>query len=98
MAAKPRTTRKKTATRAPTQRGNAGPIGPAGPAGPPGVPGAPGHDHTSEIAVLKAQVEQLVKELQTQLTRIGQIQAQLDHFTGQPSKPKNRPTPDGPEH
>jgi hypothetical protein len=31
--------------------------------------------------LLTAQVAELVKELQIQLTRIGQIQAQLDHLT-----------------
>ena len=77
----------------PTKRGARGRIGPTGPAGPPGPAG---HNHTSEIAVLKAQVEQLVKELQIQLTRIGQIQAQLDRFTGGEStpEPRNRRTSD----
>ena len=49
--------------------------------------------------MLKAQVEQLVKELQTQLTRIGQIQAQLDHFTtGNATEPRNRRSTDRTEH
>ena len=99
MAAKRRKIKKKTAQKTTTQsRGKTGPTGPAGPAGPPGVPGTPGHDHASELALMRAQIDQLVRELQTQLTRIGQLQAQLDHFTtGQASQPKNRPTPDGPE-
>ena len=74
-------------------RGKTGPVGPQGPAG------APGRNHTNEIATLSAQVEQLVKELQTQLTRIAQIQAQLDHIaTGQSSSPRNRRRSDETEH
>ena len=106
MAAKRRDTKKKPTTKAVIKRrGSAGPMGPAGPPGPegppgaPGAPGSPAHNHTSEITMLKAQVDQLVKELQTQLTRIAQIQAQLDHVsTGQASAPKNRRSTDTTEH
>ena len=81
------------------RQGPVGPTGPAGPAGAQGEKGEPGRDHTSEIAVLRAQVELLVKELETQLTRIGQIQAQLDHIsTGQSSEPRNRRSTDRTEH
>ena len=56
----------------------AGPRGPRGRTGPPGLPGPPGPNHTSEIGVLSAQVAEVIRELQVQLTRIEQIQAQLD--------------------
>jgi hypothetical protein len=38
-------------------------------------------NHTADIATINAGLDQVVKELQTQLTRIGQIQQQLrlDH-------------------
>ena len=49
--------------------------------------------------MMRAQIDQLVKELQTQLTRIGQLQAQLDHVeTGKASEPKNRRRTDRTEH
>ena len=48
-----------------------GPRGPRGPAGPPG---------DGEVAKLAILVNQVIKELQTQMTRIGQIQMQLDRF------------------
>jgi hypothetical protein len=67
----------KTSIGARGRRGKTGATGPAGPAGPPG------HDHTHEIALLSAQVAELVKELQAQLTRIAQLQTKLDHLTGQ---------------
>ena len=64
-----------------------------------GLTGADGRDHSSEIAMLKAQVEQLVKELQTQLTRIGQLQAQLDRVeSGRRAEPQNRRSSDRTEH
>ena len=78
MAAK-RRPQPKTSTRGP--RGKTGASGPAGPAGPPG------QNHTNEIAVLSAQVAQLVKELQVQLTRIAQIQAQMDHLAMGQARP-----------
>ena len=56
-------------------RGARGPAGPAGPAGPSGPAGL---DHTKAILALQQQVGQIVRELETQLTRIAQIQAQLD--------------------
>ena len=59
-------------------RGRRGKTGPQGPQGPPG------RDNSQEIRVLSAQVAQIVKELQTQLVRIAQIQAQLDHLAGEP--------------
>ena len=71
MAAKRRSrTTKNIGPRGP--RGETGPTGPAGPAGP---------NHAKEIALLSAQVADVIRELQTQLTRIGQIQAQLDHLS-----------------
>jgi hypothetical protein len=56
-------------------------MGPAGPAA-----------NGDEIRRLAAQVAEAVKELQVQLTRIGQIQAQLDRVAvGQnPNVPHNR--------
>jgi hypothetical protein len=54
----------------------AGPRGPRGRTGPPGLSGPPGPNHTSEIGVLSAQVAEVIRELQVQLTRIAQIQAQ----------------------
>ena len=58
----------------------AGPRGPRGKAGPAGPPGPPGPNHTNEVALLSAQVAEVIRELQVQLTRIAQIQAQLDHL------------------
>jgi chaperonin cofactor prefoldin len=56
-----------------------------GPAGPPG----PGHG--PELRRLTAQVNELARQLQVQLTRIAQIQAQLDQLTsGNAQEPKNR--------
>jgi hypothetical protein len=66
-----------------------------GPEGPAGPPGPAGPDHATDVALLSAQVAQLVKELQTQLTRIAQIQAQLDHVAKlqapQPDAPFDHP-------
>lgn len=65
-------------------RSKTGPRGPRGPKGPPGEPG------DGAVARLGAQVEMVVKELQTQLRRIGQIQMQLDRMArGQ--DPDSRP-------
>ena len=61
--------------------GAPGATGKTGASGAPGPPGPPGRNHTSDIARLFAQVDDVIKELQTQLTRIGQIQAQLDHLS-----------------
>ena len=67
--------------RAKTSR-NLGPRGPRGHAGHTGRAGPPGPSlNSEELKQLAAQVEELVKELQTQLTRIAQIQEQLDRFT-----------------
>lgn len=66
-------------------------IGPRGRTGPRGPAGPPGIDSTSHLAQLTAQVELLVRELQTQLIRIGQLQAQLDQVAGsQASEPQTR--------
>lgn len=66
MAAKKR--RRKTGPR--------GPRGKQGPAGPPGPPA----NHTKALAALAEHVDQIARELAVQLTRIGQIQAQLDRL------------------
>ena len=90
-------TARKGAPKQPTERRER--TGSIGPQGPPGPPGAPGPNHTGEIMMLKAQVDRLVREFQTQLTRIGQLQAQLDHVqSGQASKPHNRRSTDHTEH
>ena len=72
-------TRRSSQTKKPI--GARGPRGKTGATGPPGSAGPPGPNHTKEIALLSAQVADIVRELQTQLTRIGQIQAQLDHLS-----------------
>jgi ribosomal protein L15 len=72
MAAR-RTPRRKAITARTSGRGPRGPRGKTGPKGPPG-------NHAREVARLSAQMEQVVKELQTQLTRIAQIQSQLDRI------------------
>jgi uncharacterized protein YukE len=64
------------------RRGKTGATGPAGPAG---------YDHQNEIAVLSAHVAELVTELQAQLTRIAQLQAQLDKLTGHAQPAPRRP-------
>ena len=99
------TTKRAVRKRPALRRGRTGPKGPQGPEGQrgergaQGEAGAPGANHTSDIVILKGQVEQLVKELQTQLTRIAQIQAQVDHVsTGQASEPRNRRRTDNTEH
>lgn len=82
MAAKHRSKKTKQQT---GPRGLRGRTGPAGPVGPPG-PASSG-----EIRKLAAQVNEVVRELQVQLTRIAQIQAQLDRLSGgQASEPRNR--------
>ena len=61
----------------------------AGPRGPRGKPGAPGKPANGELQKLAAQVNEVVKELQVQLTRIAQIQVQLDRMAaGQPHEPR----------
>jgi uncharacterized coiled-coil protein SlyX len=76
-------------------KGTAGATGPVGPAGPPGP------SHGTQIAALSQQVEELVRQLRTQLTRIAQIQAQLDHLTnrieGEPSGEQTLTEPTEPE-
>ena len=77
-------------------RGARGPTGPAGPAGPSGPAGT---DHTKAILALQQQVAQIVRELETQLTRIAQIQAQLDHVaSGQAPDSPERKGPGEVEH
>src|SRR5262245_38094268 len=71
----PRANTRSTLIRGP--RGRTGHIGPRGPVGPAGPAGK---DYESEIALLVSQVAELEKALQIQLTRIGQIQAQLDRL------------------
>jgi hypothetical protein len=61
--------------------GATGAEGPRGAVGATGPAGPPGPDHTYDIAALSAQVAEVVKQLQVQLTRIGQMQAQLDRLT-----------------
>ena len=86
-----RPTKNLTSRRGP--RGKTGATGLTGPAGPAGP------DHAQEITVLSAQVGQLVRELQVQLTRIAQIQAQMDHLaSGQAAEPQNRRASDQTEH
>jgi hypothetical protein len=52
----------------------------AGPRGPRGKTGPAGGDHASDIARLSSQVNQILKEQQIQLTRIAQMQVQLDRL------------------
>ena len=62
-----------------------GPRGPRGQRGKTGKAGPPGPSAFGELKSLAAQVDGIVKELQVQLTRIAQIQAQLDRIAmGQP--------------
>ena len=62
------------------------PRGPRGPRGKRGERGPQGRSGDGAVSRLAAQMEQVVKELQIQLTRIAQIQAQLDHLAmGSPS-------------
>jgi hypothetical protein len=67
--------------RSQTPENPTGPRGPRGKPGPPGPVGPPGPNHTNEIGLLSAQVAEVIRELQVQLTRIAQIQTQLDHVT-----------------
>ena len=61
--------------------GHRGKIGAAGPVGPMGPAGPPGADHSKAIAALQGQLADVISDLKTQLTRIAQIQAQLDHLS-----------------
>jgi hypothetical protein len=49
-----------------------------------GSKGAKGN-HAKPIAALAAQMNQVIRELQVQLTRIAQLQAQLDHLSREES-------------
>ena len=69
-----------TAKRPRSRRKQARVKGPRGPRGKTGRPGPPGKAGNGTVALLAAQMEQIVKELHTQLIRIGQIQAQLDQL------------------
>ena len=71
MPARHRTAKRKTRTSSRGPRGKTGRRGPRGPTGRAG---------NDNIAKLAAQMEQVLTELQYQLTRIAQIQAQLDRF------------------
>ena len=53
--------------------------GPRGPRGKPG-PRGPAGAVTGHLARLAVQLEEVVKELQTQLTRIAQMQSQIDRL------------------
>jgi hypothetical protein len=59
-------------------RGATGPRGHIGARGPAGRRGPTGAIHTLDIARLTMQMADIVKEPQIQLTRIAQLQAQLD--------------------
>jgi hypothetical protein len=77
------------------------PIPVSGPRGPRGKPGPPGPPGDGDVKKLAAQVEEIVKELQVQLTRIAQIQSQLDRLaSGQPPEhtAEHRDGPDRPKY
>jgi len=93
--------------------GHTGRTGPRGPRGPAGknhageIAALTAHvdrlvsglrTHASQTVTLTAQVTDLVKELQIQLTRIGQIQAQLDRITGVPIVRRDRRITNRTEH
>ena len=71
---------KAQATRGP--RGDVGRRGAMGPTGPPGPRGPAGPEVSAEhvLAIVEDHFAELRKELALQLTRIGQMQAQLDHI------------------
>ena len=71
MAAKRRARRKVVLMTGP--RGSRGKAGRVGPAGPPGKA-------NGEMARLAAQMNEVLRELQTQLMRIAQLQLQLDRL------------------
>jgi len=77
----------------PEARGPRGPRGRTGPAGPAG-------SANGELKRLAAQLESVVKELQTQLMRIAQMQTQIDRLAaGLPAAPsERRRTPRTTEH
>ena len=97
MATARRSSKRKAVKTTGVLRGRPGRTGKIGPSGPTGPPGPASPDHATDIALLSAQVAELVKELRTQLTRIGQIQAQLDHLakaqTPWPNAPVEPPEP-----
>lgn len=69
----------------PVGSGRRGPRGRTGPVGPPGASG------NGEVKKLAAQMADVVQELQTQLTRIAQLQMQLDRLaTGMPIEGERR--------
>ena len=71
-------------------------VGPRGPRGKIGPPGPPAN---GALKVLAEQVSQIAKELHLQLTRIAQIQAQLDRLsTGQTPERVERRSPYRIEH
>ena len=88
MGIRPRTPRTLAGPRGP--RGRTGPQGPTGPAGPAA---------NGELTRLSSQVAVIVQELQTQLTRIAQIQVQLDRLaTGESPERRDRRSTDRVEH
>jgi hypothetical protein len=65
--------------------------GPRGPRGKAGRAGPAGPAANGELRRLAAQVNEVVTELQVQLTRIAQIQAQLDRLaSGHSPESKHR--------
>ena len=71
----------------------AGRRGPRGRTGPPGArgPQGPAGPVNDDLLRLSSQVSEIAKELETQLTRIGQIQSQLDRLaSGQSSARRDR--------
>jgi hypothetical protein len=84
----PMTANRRSHTKKPiVPRGRRGKTGATGAAGPAG---RPGQDHGNEIVLLSAQVAELVRELQAQLTRIADLQAQMDHLTLGKARPGPR--------
>ena len=74
------------------------PRGRTGRTGARGLQGPAGPSANGDLR-LSSQVSEIVKELQTQLTRIAQIQAQLDRLaTGQSPERRDRRSTDRVEH
>jgi hypothetical protein len=82
-----------------TGRGPRGPRGRRGLRGKEGKPGrasgsGTGSAHARLLMQLSQQMERVVRELQTQLTRIAQLQSQIDRLaTGAPPGPERRRAP-----
>jgi hypothetical protein len=98
MAAKALDTSTSAGTGPKGPRGKRGPIGATGSVGPAG-PAGPAAFDGGELVRLEAQIAEILKELQIQLTRIAQMQAQLDRLaSGQAAESRNRRTTDQPKH